>query len=89
VEITKITLTKTDGENGRLAFGQVVLEDAFVVTGIAVFNSKAGKPFATMPRYKTGDGKWKDICFPKDGELRKSINQAVLKEYKKILKPAA
>jgi len=71
---------KNNGEGSIKAGASITIEDAFVVTGLKVIDSKNGL-FVSMPNYKTKNGEYKDSCFPLSKELRTQIQETVLKEY--------
>lgn len=79
----KAKLYPSKDSQKSLAFGQITLDDVFVVTGISVKEGKSGL-FVSMPQYKAADGSYHDKCFPTTPELRKQINETVLEEYKNI-----
>ena len=76
-------------ENGGATKGlaTIYLEDAFVVSNVAIKQSHEGKLFASMPSYKTSqvdeDGKpvYKDICYPATKEFREELQSAVVNTY--------
>ena len=41
--------------------------------------------FVSMPSYRTGNGEYKDICFPCTKEARSQLNEAVLNAYQQSL----
>ena len=67
-----------------LATASVDINGAFAVRGVKVMDSDKG-PFVSMPRYKAGNGEYKDICFPCTKESREQFNQAVLSAYEHSL----
>ena len=68
-------------KNNTLAFANVSIDDMTAIRGIRVVDGKNGL-FVTMPQSKSVSGKYHDIAFPLNGELRKEINAAVLGEFK-------
>ena len=54
----------------------------FVIKGIKIINSKNGL-FISMPSQKSGNGEYKDICFPINAETRELITNAIMEEYNK------
>ena len=62
------------------AFANVTIDDTIAIRGVRVVESEKGL-FAAMPQSQDRDGKYHDIAFPINGELRKAITKAVLDEY--------
>jgi stage V sporulation protein G len=56
-------------------------ENIAAIHGIRVVNGEKGL-FVTMPQSKDKEGKYRDIAFPTNGELRKAMDKAILAEYK-------
>jgi stage V sporulation protein G len=48
-----------------------------------VVKGKKGS-FVSLPQRRDKQGRFRDVAFPKTAELRKKINSAVLKQYKKL-----
>ena len=67
-----------------LAYASMNINRAFAVDGIKVLNGEKGL-FVSMPSYKSGDGKYHDVCFPVNKEFRAQINEAVLGEYQQTI----
>ena len=78
----RILSTKQSGK--ILASASVDINGAFAVRGVKVMDSDKG-PFVSMPRYKAGNGEYKDICFPCTKESREQFNQAVLSAYEQAM----
>jgi stage V sporulation protein G len=78
----RILSTKQNG--ATLAAASVNINGVFAVRGVKVMDSDKG-PFVSMPRYKAGNGEYKDICFPCTKESREQFNQAVLSAYEHAL----
>ena len=70
-----------DPQGSTLAFASAALDGVAAIRGIRVVNSDKGA-FVSMPQSKDKEGKYHDIAFPLNGELRKAINTDVLEEYK-------
>ena len=68
--------------SGIIAFGSIVIDDAFAVN-INVRKSSTGNWFIAFPSYKTKDGEYKDSAFPITKESReliyKSVEKALIK----------
>ena len=77
----KVYPSKIKGQ--LLAFAKVTLGGVFVVHDIRIFNSEKG-PFVSLPAEKR-DGKRYEVCHPATAEMRKSLNNAVLGEYQRVM----
>lgn len=67
-------------KNNTVAFASVTINDMIGINGIRIVSGEKGL-FAAMPRMKDSEGKYRDICFPVTGELRKKLNEVILDEY--------
>jgi stage V sporulation protein G len=75
-------------KGATVAFGSVTIADMFAVNNIRVVNSDKGL-FVAMPQVKDNKGEYRDICFPTTAELRKQLNEAILKTYAQEREKAA
>ena len=64
-----------------LAFASVGLDDVAAIRGIRVVNGEKGQ-FVSMPQSKDKDGKYHDVAFPLNGDLRRAISNGILSEFK-------
>ncbi|ACV62346.1 SpoVG family protein [Desulfofarcimen acetoxidans DSM 771] len=71
-------------EGSVRAFASVNLNDCFAIRNVKVMDSTKGL-FVAMPSYKSGNGEYKDICFPVTKEFREQLNNAVIDAYKQAL----
>ena len=76
-----------DQNNSTKAFASLTVDDLIAIRGIRIIEGSKWL-FVTMPQSKDKDGNYHDIAFPVTGDLRKSINKAVLDEYKDVIKTA-
>ncbi len=83
MKITDIKIYKMKEEKTNLkAFVSVTFDDAFVVTGLKIFDGKKGL-FVAMPSRQNIDGEYIDLAFPITKEFREELIEKVLKVYKK------
>lgn len=78
----KISSIRPEGNIRALA--SVNLNDCFAIRNVKVMDSTKGL-FVAMPSYKTGNGEYKDICFPVTKEFREQLNNAVIDAYHQAL----
>lgn len=73
--------TIIDGDRKLKAYATVTLDNQFVINGVKVLENKNGSVFVSMPQIKNLEGKYQDICYPKNSDLRNSIAESVIGEY--------
>ena len=71
--------------NSTKAFASVTIEDLVAIKGIRVVEGSKDH-FVTMPQSKDKEGNFHDIAFPVTADLRKTINKAILDEFKEASK---
>ena len=71
-------------EGSCRASASVNLNGSFAIRGLKVMEGTNGL-FVSMPSYRTGNGEYKDICFPCTKEARSQLNEAVLHAYHQSL----
>lgn len=69
-----------ENEKKLKAFVTLFIEKQLAVTGVRILESKNGLA-VLMPSRQDNKGEYRDVCFPTTAELRKTINDAVLKAY--------
>lgn len=68
-------------ENGRLkAYATVVFENCFIVRDLKIIEGHKGL-FVSMPSRRKKDGTFRDIVHPLNTEMRKKIEDSIIKEY--------
>ena len=81
MKITNINLKKLENKGRLKASGSITFDDAFVVRGLGVVEGKNGL-FISMPSRKDTQGKYSDVAFPINNDLRGQITEAVLSAYR-------
>jgi stage V sporulation protein G len=72
-------------ETGRLkAYATIVFDDCFIVRDLKVIEGNKGF-FVSMPSRRRKDGTFRDIVHPLNSDMRKSIEDLVIAEYKRVL----
>jgi DNA-binding cell septation regulator SpoVG len=82
----QIYIMKTPGSIKAMA--DIILDDDFIVRGLAIREDREGFAFVTMPfRLKEIDHdlKRQDIAHPLNEKCRKYLQTAVLDEYERVL----
>ncbi len=73
--------TIIDDDRKIKAYATVTLDNQFVINGVKVLENKNGGVFVSMPQIKNAEGKYQDICYPKNSDLRNLISESVIGEY--------
>jgi len=71
-------------EGSVRAIASINLNDCFAIRNVKVVDSSKGL-FVAMPSYKSGNGEYKDICFPVTAAFRQQLNDAVIDAYHQAL----
>ena len=85
MKITAVKITIVPNESHLKAYASITINDCFVVHDLKVIRTD-DKLFVAMPskRHKSKNI-FRDIAHPLDKETRQAIQNAVFKEYEKIL----
>ena len=84
MKITDVRIRKISKEGRMKAIVSVTFDEAFVVHDIKVIEKDEGI-FIAMPSRKNIDGEFRDIAHPINKEMRETLQEAVLSEYKKAI----
>lgn len=72
-------------DGGRLrAYVTIVFDGVFIVRDLKVIEGQSGL-FVSMPSRRRKDGTFRDIVHPLNSDMRKSIEEAVIAEYNKMV----
>lgn len=84
MEITKVKVTKSEGNNSKLlAYVDVTVDDSIAIHGIKVIQGDE-KIFIAFPSVRKSDGAYSDIVHPINSKVRKSFEDAILSEYELV-----
>ncbi len=84
MEITEVKVYPAK-ETGRLkAYATIVFDGSFIVRDLKIIEGNKGF-FVSMPSRRRKDGTFRDIVHPLNSDMRKSIEELVIDEYKKVL----
>lgn len=78
--IEVISIRRTEGCGNLLAFMDIRVGGALVITQCAIMTGKRGI-FATLPRQLARDGHWRDVCIVADDALRAHYHEIMIREY--------
>lgn len=84
VQVTDVRIRKITDEGKMKAIVSVTFDGEFVVHDIKIIDGQNGL-FIAMPSRKMSDGEFRDIAHPINSETRKKIQEAIFKEYEKVL----
>ena len=84
MEITRVTVREID-MNMVKGIASIILDDCFVVHDLRIVDGDRGY-FVAMPSRKLPNGDFKDIAHPLNSETREKIQEAVLREFFKVIK---
>ncbi len=65
-------------------FASIVLDDCLAVTGIKIISAKK-RTFLQMPNVRKRSGKYVDLAFPTQPEIRDLIERVVLEEFDRVV----
>ena len=84
MEITEVKVYPAK-EGGRLkAYATIVFDNSFIIRDLKIIEGDKGF-FVSMPSRRRKDGTFRDIVHPLNSETRRSIEDRIIEEYKKIL----
>ncbi|MCI0331516.1 MAG: septation regulator SpoVG [candidate division Zixibacteria bacterium] len=83
MEITDVRVVVKD-EPKLKGFANVTFDNAFVVRGMKIISGQAGF-FVSMPSRRRTDGTYQDIAHPITPDMRRQLEEAVLKAYQNVL----
>ncbi len=87
MKISEVRVTLRDEEKLK-GFVNVTFDNCFVVRGLKIIQGTKGY-FVSMPSRKRTDGTHSDIAHPTNMEMRRQIEDTVLKAYASELKGRA
>ncbi|MGV8039917.1 MAG: SpoVG family protein [Thermoanaerobaculaceae bacterium] len=83
MEITEVRINLNKGGKVK-AFAQIVIDGCFLVGDIRVLEGKEGLVYVAMPSRRLRSGSFRDIAHPLNTETRRSLDEAILKEYERV-----
>lgn len=86
MEITQVKIFPVHEEKLK-AFVSVVFDHCFMVNDIKVIQGKDGL-FLSMPSRRKKTGEFKDVAHPLNNEMRRTLEENVLSEYRQVVEDA-
>ena len=71
-------------EGNILATASINLNQCLAIRNVRLMNGEKGM-FLSMQSYRTGNGEFRDICFPITAEFRTQMTEALTSAYKEAL----
>ncbi len=85
MQITDVRVFPVEEEKLK-AYVTITLDNCFVVRDLKVISGTTGL-FIAMPAKRRKDGTYKDIAHPLNADTRHQMEQAILSEYERAMKP--
>ena len=82
MKVTSVRVLTTN-EGNLLAYADITIDNCFRVRDLKIFRRPIGY-FVAMPQVKQEDGTYREIAFAINAKTRKTIEEAVIDEYKKV-----
>lgn len=81
MKITDVRLRKVNNQDTRMkALASVTFDESFVIHDLRVIDGNNGL-FVAMPSKRTPDGEFRDIAHPINSEMRKHVQEEVMRVY--------
>ena len=84
MKITDVRVRRIAKVGKMKAVVSITLDSEFVVHDIKVIEGEKGL-FVAMPSKKTADGEYRDIAHPINSEMRKLVEETILRKYQESL----
>ena len=84
MEITDVRVRKVAKDGKMKAVVSITIDNEFVVHDIKVIEGEKGY-FIAMPSKKSGDGEFRDIAHPINADMRRRLEDVILRRYEECL----
>ena len=84
MDITEVRVNLNKGGKVK-AFAQVIFDGCFLLGDIRILEGKEGTVTVAMPSRRLRNGSYRDIAHPLNTETRRRFDEAVLREYERVL----
>lgn len=84
MKITDVRVRRIAQSGKMKAVVSITLDNEFVVHDIKVIEGEKGL-FVAMPSKKAADGEYRDIAHPINAEMRKMVEDNILRKYRECL----
>jgi stage V sporulation protein G len=83
MKITDVRVKLVESDSRLRGVATITFDDAFVVHDIRIIEGENGI-FVAMPSKKTPNGTFRDIAHPIHGDMRKLIEEAIVKSFEEV-----
>lgn len=83
MNITDVRVKVVESESRLRGVATITFDDAFVVHDIRIIEGENGI-FVAMPSKKTPNGTFRDIAHPIHADMRRMIEDAIVKAYNEV-----
>lgn len=81
MEVTSVSVRRFEKEGSRMkGIASILLDDEFAIHDIRIIQGDNGL-FIAMPSRKTATGGYRDIAHPINADVRKKLEDAIIKEF--------
>lgn len=85
MKITEVKVYTAKESGSRLkAYATLVFDNAFIIRDLKLIEGHKGL-FVSMPSRRRKDGTFRDVVHPLNADMRKEIEEAVIKEYNRAM----
>ncbi len=84
MEITEVKVFPAKDDGRLKAYATIVFDNAFIIRDLKVIEGHKGL-FVSMPSRKRKDGTFRDVVHPLNPETRRSIEDRVIDEYRRVM----
>jgi len=81
MKITNVKFFKVSGKGPVLAFANIILDNKFIIRGIALVETEKNGRFISMPSRKLKNGKFRNIFHPLNTDIRKELTTILFNSY--------
>ncbi len=82
MKITEVKIYPVENGGRLKAYATMVFDDSFIIRDLKVIEGEKGF-FVSMPSRKRKDGTFRDIVHPLNSQMRSSVEETIILEYKR------
>lgn len=83
MQITEVKVYPSKEEGRLKAYATIVFDNSFIVRDLKIIEGNKGF-FVSMPSRRRKDGTFRDIVHPLNSEMRKTIEEQIIKEFENV-----
>ena len=87
MEVTDIKFYEAHNRGPVIAYANVILNDGFIIRGIALVKRKDGSKYISMParKIKSEEKAYRDICHPLNKKVREYFTDIIFGAYSEFV----